>query len=440
MLDYYTKGENAAMKRILPLFLCFLMLVGMVLPVSAQSLPKSAGLTEEEWGVLFFTNRERIKEGLNPVSSTPFLQQVCDTRGKEISESFSHTRPNGSSCFSALEELGYSLYASAGENIAAGYTTPAEVVDGWMNSPGHRANILSPSFMHMGTGYYRDNSKSYVHYWVQFFYTGFNCSYTSMKLAGSSAVAADCSSIDDAGLTLALECDCGTCYLPLMKEFCTGFVPGRAGKQTLTVSCYGLTEKLSINVAGEDKPQETPMTFTDVPRDIWYTKSVDFAVSRGLMNGVGNGRFDPEGSMTRAMLVTVLWRYEGSPKAGTNGFSDVQNGKWFTNAIAWASENGIVNGEGNGKFNPDGNVTRQQMAAILFRYAQKKGFDPSRRGKLTDFADHESVSRYAVEPMQWAVAEGILNGSGGKLLLGGDATRAQVATVLMRYIQNIAEA
>ena len=187
----------------------------------------------------------------------------------------------------------------------------------------------------------------------------------------------------------------------------------------------------------DDMPTVPSIEFSDVPANAWYAGAVDYAMENSLMNGVGDKKFDPEGSMTRAMLVTVLWRYEGSPKKGTNTFSDVPNGQWYTEAISWASAEGIVGGVGNGKFDPEGKITREQMATILFRYAQKKGIDTSKRGNLGDFPDANRVSSYAKDAVQWAVGEKIINGSDGKLLPQGNATRAQVATILMRFIENI---
>ena len=178
-------------------------------------------------------------------------------------------------------------------------------------------------------------------------------------------------------------------------------------------------------------------SFSDVSKEEWYYDAVDYAVQNGLMNGVGDGKFDPEGSMTRAMLVTVLWRYEGEPAEGENTFADVPDGTWYTDAVAWAASNGIVGGIGNGKFDPDGSITREQMATILFRYAQKKGIDTGKRGELSGFADSGHVSSWAKDAVQWTVAEGIINGSDGKLLPQGNATRAQVSAILMRFIENI---
>ena len=191
---------------------------------------------------------------------------------------------------------------------------------------------------------------------------------------------------------------------------------------------------------GGDACPSKPYHDVDIGR--WYHEGVDYAIAHGLMNGVGNGMFEPESSMTRAMLVTVLWRYAGSPAGWENPFTDVPNGSWFTQAVAWAAENGIVNGVGNNKFEPDSNITREQMAAILFRYAAMSGFDTSARGNLDQYPDRGDVSGYAVEPLSWAVAEGLIKGTdnGNGILLDpqGNATRAQVATIIMRFIRTAA--
>ncbi|MBQ6430614.1 MAG: S-layer homology domain-containing protein [Oscillospiraceae bacterium] len=176
--------------------------------------------------------------------------------------------------------------------------------------------------------------------------------------------------------------------------------------------------------------------FNDVKENAWYYDAVNYAVRNGLMNGVGGGRFAPNEPMTRAMLVTVLWRYEGEPKEGKNTFTDVPDGQWYTQAVAWAAHNGIVGGVGSGKFDPSGNITREQMAAILYRYADKKGFDTSKRGDPSGFPDAGKVSSWAKDAIAWAVAEKIIGGSDGKLLPQGNATRAQVSTILMRFIEN----
>lgn len=215
------------------------------------------------------------------------------------------------------------------------------------------------------------------------------------------------------------------------------------GIRTLTCIRCDATKTETIPATG-DKPcdggEGCPSgKFVDVNPKKWYHPYVDYAVTHGLFGGTSKNTFEPETAMTRAMLVTVLWRYEGRPKGYENTFTDVnaKSGSWYIDAVAWAAANGVVNGVGNGKFDPQGKVTREQMAAILFRYAQKKGIDTSKRDSLGAFPDATMVSTYAKDAMQWAVAEKIINGSDGKLLPKGNATRAQVATILMRFIENI---
>ena len=186
---------------------------------------------------------------------------------------------------------------------------------------------------------------------------------------------------------------------------------------------------------GRDCPS---YAFRDVNRGDWFHEAVDFAVENGLFNGMSSIRFEPNTPMTRAMLVTVLWRYEGSPRGGSTTFRDVPSGQWYTEAVSWAAANGIVDGVGNNRFEPNGSITREQLAAILFRYSQSKGYDTSERGSFAGFPDTNKISRWASDSYSWAVGEKLITGNviRGVSYLDpqGHATRAQVATILMRYI------
>ena len=144
--------------------------------------------------------------------------------------------------------------------------------------------------------------------------------------------------------------------------------------------------------------------------------------------------------MTRAMLVTVLWRLDGQPTPSDRAsFIDVEDDTWYTQAVAWASENDIVNGTTPTTFSPDDNITREQMATLLYRYASYKNYDTSSRGDISKFDDAERVSGYAIEPMRWANGAELITGIGQNLEPRGNATRAQVATILMRYCNNVAK-
>lgn len=178
--------------------------------------------------------------------------------------------------------------------------------------------------------------------------------------------------------------------------------------------------------------------FGDVPQNIWFASGVQFAAEQGLFTGVSANEFAPYDPMTRAMLVTVLHRLDGSDASGTNSFTDVLNGKWYTNAIAWASANGIVEGLSGNRFAPNAPIAREQLAAILFRYAKACGYDVSARAGLTAYADAAQVSAWAGDAMRWAVAAGLISGrSGAQLAPKGEATRAEVAVILMNFVQKV---
>lgn len=174
----------------------------------------------------------------------------------------------------------------------------------------------------------------------------------------------------------------------------------------------------------DDKPT-TGSSFTDVPAGSWYEEAVNYVHEKGLMNGTSSSAFSPNANTTRGMIVTILARVEG---VNTNGTP------WYAAGQKWAMDNGISDGT-----NMPGVITREQLATILYRYAKQKGYDVSKSAALTSFSDADKVSGYASEAMQWAVAEGLLQGSNGKLNPQGSATRAQVATILMRFMEKIAK-
>ena len=183
---------------------------------------------------------------------------------------------------------------------------------------------------------------------------------------------------------------------------------------------------------GEEQPTEDACDpFTDIDQSAWYHDGVHYMIVNGMMNGVGDGLFEPNETVTRAMLVTILYRQAGSPKENAdNPFEDVAPGKYYTDAVVWAFHNGIVNGTTPTTFEPEEPVTREQIATILYR---REGA-PEAAKDLSAFADADQVSSYARAAMQWAVAEGIIKGDGNRLNAKGDATRAEIATMLMRYL------
>lgn len=189
-------------------------------------------------------------------------------------------------------------------------------------------------------------------------------------------------------------------------------------------------------VKATETPSETK--FNDVSANDWFASAVDYVTGKGMMNGTADNTFSPKANTTRGMVVTVLYRLENQPSTSAASFTDVASGAYYANAVAWANANGIVSGYGSGKFGPNDKVTREQLAAILYRYAQYKKYDVSGAKSLDGYTDAQSVSSYAVPALQWANAVGVVTGkSGNKLDPKGNATRAEVAAMLMRFCENV---
>lgn len=209
---------------------------------------------------------------------------------------------------------------------------------------------------------------------------------------------------------------------------------------TVTVNTAALPEPITPGVDNK-KPASKPevkLPFTDVSTSDWFYDDVAFVYKNGLFSGTDSRSFSPNASMTRAMLVTVLYRLEGEPTVtGRSSFTDVRSGAYYEKSVIWAAANGIVTGTDSTSFSPDAKVTREQLAAILYRYAQYRKLDTDASAKLNSFTDADSVSAYASEALGWAVSEGLINGASGKLMPKGDATRAQVAAILHRLVKNV---
>lgn len=203
------------------------------------------------------------------------------------------------------------------------------------------------------------------------------------------------------------------------------------------------TEDTEESTTEETETEETTtsetVTFSDVSESDWFYRGVSYVVENGMMNGVGENQFAPNAPLTREMLAVVLYNMEKQPEStGVNPFADVKADMWYTDAIVWANANGIVAGYDDSTFGLGDSITREQLAAILYRYAQMKGYDVTEKADLTGYADSAAISGYAVEAMQWANANGIVNGMTATTLAPqGTATRAQVATMLMNFCENV---
>ena len=209
------------------------------------------------------------------------------------------------------------------------------------------------------------------------------------------------------------------------------------GTYTFTMPNGQVTVKATFVQTEEPAPA---MPFTDVHEGDWFYEEVLYAYENGLMNGVGDNRFAPNSATTRGMLVTILYRLEGEPAVtGEAGFDDVAAGQWYTDAVIWAAANDIVNGIGDNQFGPENTLTREQLVTMLYRYAQNKGYDVTASADLSGYPDAGQIQSWAQDAMTWAVAEGIVEGMDGNLNPAGHATRAQIATILMRFCEGVAK-
>lgn len=196
-------------------------------------------------------------------------------------------------------------------------------------------------------------------------------------------------------------------------------------------------EATFTRISQDHTPSSLP--FTDVAASAWYYNAVEYVYERGMMAGVENNLFSPNATTTRAMIVTILYSLENRPSSGSMNFTDVPAGQWYTSPIAWTAANGIVGGYGDGRFGPNDTITREQMAAILYRYAQFKGYDVSNIGDLSRYTHAGQVSDWTRTAIGWANAQGLITGNTATTLNPiGSATRAEVATILIRFVENVA--
>ena len=216
---------------------------------------------------------------------------------------------------------------------------------------------------------------------------------------------------------------------------------GWYSERSLTNKVSGVYLTKDMTVYALWRVDENPGTganpFTDVSEKDWFYSDVMFVYENGLMLGTSKTLFSPHGTATRGMMATILWRMEGSPAPkGKNSFTDVEAEKWYADAITWTAENGIFAGYGKDKFGPDDPITREQLAAIFYRYADYKGYDLTVKGNLDKFKDADKITDYAKTAMQWAVGSGLMKGKSGNLLdPQGTATRAEIAAMLHRFIE-----
>ena len=396
--------------------------------------------------LLDLVNEERAKVGANPLVMDEDLLNAALQRSAEISLYGNHIRPDGSMCNTVSDKL-------FGENIAKGQITPERVMKSWMGSPGHRSNILNKDFTTIGIGHIIVSGKTS---WVQCFgieepkevvrrsdtiekyYTIeiLNKYIIDIRFVNKAPIELKVGGKGDKGLWY----DMGIGYL---------IIDGKNAKWSssntniATVDQTGMVTGVScgettINATIGDKTASIRVivSYDDVNEDDWYYNSVIYCATNKIIYGTSNTTFSPNKNLTRANLVTNLWRMEGNPTVSDKQkFSDVKEGQYYYEAVKWAESKGIVNGYEDGKFRPNNNITREQLATILMNYAKFKGKDTNEKAELSKYKDQSGISSYARDGVSWAIAKNVMSGKAEGTVIDprGTAIRAEVAAMIENY-------
>ena len=209
---------------------------------------------------------------------------------------------------------------------------------------------------------------------------------------------------------------------------------------TFTMPSGTVSVEATFTASNTPAPVIPSTGFVDVSASAWYYNAVNYVVDEGIMSGTGANTFEPNTTLTRAMVAQMLYAMSGKPNQGSNTFGDVDSSAWYADAVAWVSYKGVMTGYGEGRFAPNTPVTREQMALILYNYAKLQGYDTDASSSLSSFADGASVSSWAQQAMSWAVAQGLFSGRDGNMLTpAGTATRAEIAQIFMQFCKNVAE-
>ncbi len=450
------------MKKLIPLLLATALTLSLCVSTAwAGNVPAPLNelCTQEEWEVLKLTNRERLANGLVPYSIFPSLQTAAGVREKELNALYSHKRPNGSDCFTVLTE-GSVGYNTAGENIAAGQTSPTTVLRAWMSSDGHRQNILDAKFTHLGIGYTNKSCTIITETgtgqirngWVQLF-IGDNCSITSISLSQQSISCQPGSSLDDMDLHVEAVCSLhGTCYLPLLSGMCSGFDPNASGKQTVTVTYAGKTAQLLVNApsgsgtggGSGSSGGGSSTSLNTSSADSWAVNWLKRADSLKLLSQRNRTNFTADVTRLQFADLAVTLAEQLTGKSITPVAKDA-----FTDTtelvILKAKAAGIAGGyknesTGTFEFRPEKSISREEICVMLahvveYVQAQMGPFSDWNQSEevTTSFPDLAQVEGWAVKQVALMTNNGIMSGRAtdtGALLTPKAQTELQEAITL----------
>ena len=398
---------------------------------NTSTLLNDSSMNSKAWEVLRLTNQHRMEIGLSPLSSTDAMQMAANQRAQELTVKYDHMRPDGSDCFSVMED--YKIpYSVVAENIAYGYENSAGVMNGWLNSSGHRANIEHSGLVHLGVGATSD-------FWSQNFAGSSNCSYGGISLSRSSATGTAGQDLEDillaANITVRSDCAVhGGSYLPLIAAMCTGYDANSAGAQTVTVSLGGRSTSLTINLTASAASAYTVTLNANGGSLSGYTTMT--TSEDGRLSGLPtptrsgytfNGWYTSASGGTRVTTSTVFtedttiyarWTpvYDGKDDTPTATFADVPSTVWYYEAVYWAVNRGITAGTSATTFTPDRTCTETEILTFLWRAAGQPD--------STAWLPFTPKAAWAADALTWAYEKGMIGASFNE---GAPCTRASTA-------------
>ena len=385
---------------------------------------------EAEWEVLRLTNAARLARGLTPLSMFDRLHQASRTRARELAADYrsDHTRPDGSNCFTVLDDVALTDWSVVGENIAQGQRNSAEVVTAWMNSPGHRSNILGSDYRHVGVGYGTEDHQGYGTVWEQMFLDK-DCTYSSLSVEPASMVLEAGGTLAGLDVTVTLHCAVhGDCILPLSPGMCYDYDETAAGTQSVRVV---YTDSRQKDLTGTLTVLRAPLSKCSP----WAREELVRAAEGGIIPPRLTGA-DFTAGMTRAeFAATAVALYDamGGVETGTaeNPFSDTGDP-----AVLRAWSLGIVSGVGGGRFDPEGPLTREQAAVMLAQTYRALG--GTVEGGSPSFPDKGEISPWALEAVAFLAGRGLVQGdNAGRFLPRSALTRESALLMAVRMWEKL---
>ncbi|MBR5515252.1 MAG: S-layer homology domain-containing protein [Clostridia bacterium] len=378
---------------------------------------------QDEWQLLSYINEFRRENGKNELTMLESLQGACNIRAKEILQNLSHYRPDSSLWYTVLDEENIIYDSDSIEIIAANYNNTADFTMAMLGSKSESEKLLS-DITHIGIAYVQEEGKANK---SAYCIIGITCDkYENSSLCNAEDIHIEYSQkLDKTDLTVKTECKHGDAYIPVEKHMISEYDSENMGTNKLEVNFEGFTFKFELIVDYIDsKPSE------------WYYDAVLYCTDKGYFTGLGNGKFDTAGEMTREMFVTVLGRFAAVDISDytESSFADVEAGQWYSPYIEWASRYDVVKGDGKGNFNGSKAITRQEICVIINNYTEKFEVDISEVNEAAKFTDSDKIADWANSAVEYCQTRGIMKGNNkGEFMPEKTASRSEVATVFYNF-------